>query len=134
MCWPTPVSAGSHMRDAPDEKYRRSSMRSRPAILDSRARASVPSALSWTAPPRIVAESLEAVPEPLLTILRPGLPARAPDVAGSLARALAPDEALDTPPAWLLPEQLQSFRRVLAAIRRHGGAVLADPVGSGKTY
>ncbi|HEV7364739.1 MAG TPA: DEAD/DEAH box helicase [Gemmatimonadales bacterium] len=38
------------------------------------------------------------------------------------------------PPAWLLPEQVPSFRRVLAAVRRHGGAVLADPVGSGKTY
>jgi hypothetical protein len=34
----------------------------------------------------------------------------------------------------LLPEQVQSFRRVLAALRRHRGAVLADPVGSGKTY
>jgi superfamily II DNA or RNA helicase len=55
-------------------------------------------------------------------------------VAGSLARSLAAEEALDRPPAWLLPEQVQSFRRVLATIRRHSGAVLADPVGSGKTY
>jgi superfamily II DNA or RNA helicase len=29
---------------------------------------------------------------------------------------------------------VQSFRRVLAAIRRHHGALLADPVGTGKTY
>jgi superfamily II DNA or RNA helicase len=43
-------------------------------------------------------------------------------------------EAPDVAPQWLLPEQVQSFRRVLAALRRHGGAVLADPVGSGKTY
>jgi superfamily II DNA or RNA helicase len=55
-------------------------------------------------------------------------------VAGSLARSLAPVEAADAAPSWLLPEQVQSFRRVLAALRRHGGAVLADPVGSGKTY
>jgi helicase-like protein len=55
-------------------------------------------------------------------------------VAGSLAQSLAPIEAPDVAPSWLLPEQVQSFRRVLAALRRHGGAVLADPVGSGKTY
>jgi hypothetical protein len=55
-------------------------------------------------------------------------------VASALARSLAPAEAADGPPPWLLPEQVQSFRRVLAALRRHGGAVLADPVGSGKTY
>jgi helicase-like protein len=88
----------------------------------------------WTAPPRIVAESLEAVPDPLLTALRPGSPASGTAVAGSLARSLAPVEAPDAAPPWLLPEQVQSFRRVLAALRRHGGAVLADPVGTGKTY
>jgi hypothetical protein len=35
---------------------------------------------------------------------------------------------------WLRPEQVQSFRRALHALRRFGGALLADPVGSGKTY
>jgi hypothetical protein len=34
----------------------------------------------------------------------------------------------------LLPEQRRSFARALAAVRRYRGAVLADPVGSGKTY
>ncbi|HEY0351156.1 MAG TPA: DEAD/DEAH box helicase, partial [Gemmatimonadales bacterium] len=88
----------------------------------------------WTAPPAIVAESLVGVPDPLLTALQPGPPASAAAVAGALARSLAPLEHPDPPPSWLLPEQVASFRRALAAVRRCGGAVLADPVGSGKTY
>jgi superfamily II DNA or RNA helicase len=51
-----------------------------------------------------------------------------------MARLLAPDEARDAAPRWLRPEQVRSFRRSLHAIRRHGGVLLADPVGSGKTY
>lgn len=35
---------------------------------------------------------------------------------------------------WLRPDQRASFRRCLAALERHGGALLADPVGSGKTW
>ena len=88
----------------------------------------------WAEPPSIVAESLEAVPDPLLTALRPGAPASGMAVAASLARSLCAVEAQDAAPPWLLPEQVQSFHRVLAALRRHGGAVLADPVGTGKTY
>jgi superfamily II DNA or RNA helicase len=88
----------------------------------------------WTAPPAIVAESLVAVPDPLLTALRPGPLAPSAAVAASLARSLSPAEEDAPPPQWLLPPQQRSFRRVLAALRRHRGAVLADPVGSGKTY
>lgn len=55
-------------------------------------------------------------------------------MARAIARALAPVEADDLPPAWLQAGQEVSFRRALAAVRRHGGALLADPVGSGKTY
>jgi superfamily II DNA or RNA helicase len=51
-----------------------------------------------------------------------------------MARRLAPEEDPDAPPRWLRPEQVRSFRQVLHAMRRHGGALLADPVGSGKTY
>ena len=109
-------------------------MTSQHDILDSRPRPGVHSAVWWTAAPSIVAESLEAVPDPLVTALRPGPPASGMAVAAALARSLAPAEAADRPPSWLLPEQVQSFRRVLAALRRHRGAVLADPVGSGKTY
>jgi superfamily II DNA or RNA helicase len=88
----------------------------------------------WTAPPAIVAESLVAVPDPLLTALRPGPLSCGAAVAASLARSLSPVEDDSAPPQWLLPLQQRSFRRVLAALRRHRGAVLADPVGSGKTY
>lgn len=91
------------------------------------------SAVWWTVP-RIVAESLEAVPDPLLTALRPGPPACGTAVASALARSLGTAEAADPAPDWLTPEQAGSFRQVLAALRRHGAAVLADPVGSGKTY
>jgi hypothetical protein len=87
-----------------------------------------------TVPPAIVAESLIGVPDPLLTALQPGPLASAAAVAGSLAASLAPPEHPDPPPEWLLSEQVTSFRRVLAAVRRYRGAVLADPVGSGKTF
>ncbi|HEY3013082.1 MAG TPA: hypothetical protein VGJ36_10065, partial [Gemmatimonadales bacterium] len=88
----------------------------------------------WTAPPAIVAEELVGVPDALLTALHPGQPAPGIAVASALARSLAPAEHSATAPSWLLPEQERSFRRVLAALHRHGGALLADPVGSGKTY
>src|SRR5207249_2529534 len=102
--------------------------------LDSRPPPRLLSAVWWTSPPSIVAESLEAVRDPLVTALRPGPPASGMAVAGALARSLVPTEATDEAPPWLLPDQVQSFRRVLAALQRHGGAVLADPVGTGKTY
>jgi superfamily II DNA or RNA helicase len=87
----------------------------------------------WTAP-RIVAEALTSVPDPLLTALRLGplLPGRM--VGASIARSLLPAQDSCPAPAWLLPEQQLSFERTLAAVRRYRGALLADPVGSGKTY
>jgi hypothetical protein len=88
----------------------------------------------WTTAPRIVAEHLQGVREPLGLSLAPGPPASGVEVARALARSLLPPERPATPPAWLLPGQVRSFRRALAALVRHGGALLADPVGSGKTY
>jgi len=84
--------------------------------------------------PSIIAESLVAVPDPLFTALRPGPPASAVAVASALAQSLRPAEHPVQPPSWLLGQQGTSFRRVLAAIHRYGGALLADPVGSGKTF
>ena len=75
-----------------------------------------------------------AVAEPLLTALRPGPPAAPARVAAALAQSLAPEEAADPAPAWLWAEQRVSFRRAVAALRRYGGVLLADPVGTGKTY
>ena len=79
-------------------------------------------------------QALAAVADPLGTIL----PLRHGDdpiaVVRSMARAVAPIEAAVEPPAWLWPEQVAPFRRCVAALTRHGGALLADPVGSGKTW
>jgi superfamily II DNA or RNA helicase len=55
-------------------------------------------------------------------------------VARALARSLLPAERACEAPPWLLPGQIRSFRRAFAALARFGGALLADPVGSGKTY
>lgn len=71
--------------------------------------------------------------DPLTTVLFPGEPAPAARVARVLLRALVPPEE-QTPPPWLEADQLTSFHRVFAALRIHGGALLADPVGSGKTW
>ncbi|MDQ3223038.1 MAG: DEAD/DEAH box helicase [Gemmatimonadota bacterium] len=88
----------------------------------------------WAAPPAIVAEELIAVSDPLLTALRAGPAAGGAAVAASLARSMSPAEDCAPPAPWLLPGQLRSFRQALAAVQRYRGAVLADPVGSGKTY
>jgi hypothetical protein len=72
--------------------------------------------------------------DPLAAWLRPGPPRPASHVAAALARALLPDEAADRPPPWLRDDQRLSFARMVAAARRFGGAILADPVGTGKTY
>jgi superfamily II DNA or RNA helicase len=88
----------------------------------------------WPHAPTIVAEALAAVPRPLLTALHPGVPAPASAVARALASSLHPEEEADPAPDWLLDTQRRSFRRILAALRRHRGALLADPVGSGKTF
>jgi superfamily II DNA or RNA helicase len=84
--------------------------------------------------PHLVAESLTAVRDPLSQWLRPGPPAPPEAVAAALARALLPAEAPDTPPSWLRPDQHLSFRRSLSAARRFGGALLADGVGTGKSW
>ncbi|HEX9895012.1 MAG TPA: DEAD/DEAH box helicase, partial [Gemmatimonadales bacterium] len=84
-------------------------------------------------PAVIVAESLRRVPGPPLAAPPPvhGSPG---EVASAIAHGLTPPLATDVPPEWLLPGQSVSFARALAAIRRHGAALIADPVGSGKTW
>jgi hypothetical protein len=109
-------------------------MNSPPSISGSRAGPGRCLAGPLRSAPRIVAESLAPVSDPLVTALRPG-PWTTPDrAAAGVAQVLGFETAQDPPPSWLRPAQIQSFRRVLAAVRRHGGALLADPVGSGKTY
>src|SRR5258708_37370789 len=84
--------------------------------------------------PSLVAEALAEVRDPLAAWLRAGPRAPPGAVAAALARALLPPVAGNEPPPWLRPDQGLSFRRALAAVRRHGGALLADPVGTGKTF
>jgi hypothetical protein len=103
----------------------------------SRTSASPPAtaARSWhRTAPTIVAEALRPVAEPIAGALGTLPCAPADAVARALVRALAPPEAEDADAPWLWPEQRPSARRVVAAIRRFGGALLADPVGSGKSY
>jgi Helicase conserved C-terminal domain len=81
-----------------------------------------------------VAEALVEQADPLATVLDPGPLRPAGPVVRALARSLAPPLAPHPPPGWLLPEQRAPFGRVVAAVERYGGALLADPVGSGKTF
>lgn len=84
--------------------------------------------------PTIVAEALIDLPDPLCGILNPGPVASLEQVRASLVRSVAPVEADVVAPGWLRPEQAAPFRRAIAAIQRYRGVLLADPVGSGKTY
>jgi superfamily II DNA or RNA helicase len=74
------------------------------------------------------------VPDPLSTGLAIGPVAAPATIARAIARTLLPAEDPALPPAWLLAGQHRSFKRIAAALRRYGGALLADSVGSGKTY
>lgn len=88
----------------------------------------------WRTCPRLAADALRAVHEPGSTWLRAGRAAEPSVVARIMAAAMQPPLAADLPPAFLRPDQHRTFGRLVAAIRRHRGALLADPVGSGKTW
>jgi superfamily II DNA or RNA helicase len=93
-----------------------------------------PTAARW---PRILSEHLVPVPEPLAVALAPpgGNGEAAPrDVVASAARALLDSEPLAPIPGWLAPHQIPAAERLTAIIARHGGAILADAVGLGKSY
>src|SRR5213596_1104917 len=94
-----------------------------------------PIAARW---PRILSEDLVPVADPLGVALRPAGEAPVRQVVTSAARALldveAAEEARGSWPAWLAPHQIPAAERLSAIIRRHGGALLADEVGLGKSY
>src|SRR5205807_1419883 len=95
-------------------------------------------AVRWP-PPRILSEHLGPLPEPLACLLTPG-PIDAPAAVAALgARALldlAPlgSEGRASWPAWLAPHQVPAAERLRALLTRHGGALLADAPGLGKSY
>jgi len=87
--------------------------------------------------PRILSENLVPVPEPLLVALRPAGEAAPRAVIARAARALldgTPVGSAQAWPAWLAPHQIPAAERLTAIIERHGGALLADAVGLGKSY
>ena len=96
-----------------------------------------PTAARW---PRILSEHLVPVAEPLTVALEPGGEASPRAVVSSAARALldgaprANSAASPIWPAWLAPHQVPAAERLTAIIARHGGALLADEVGLGKSY
>jgi superfamily II DNA or RNA helicase len=86
--------------------------------------------------PRILSEDLVPVTELLAVALEPAGEASPRAVAGAAARALL-DECPVAPfpwPSWLAPHQIPAANRLTAIIARHGGALLADEVGLGKSY
>ena len=92
-----------------------------------------PTAARW---PRILSEHLVPVPEPLAVALRPAGEAPPGDVVATAARVLldgAPVARVSWP-AWLAPHQVPAAERLTSIIARHGGALLADAVGLGKSY
>lgn len=83
---------------------------------------------------RLVAESLRVVPVPVAHELpSPQLVAAVPPV-DSWCAAWQPDRCAEAPPTWLRPAQHDPWRRAVAAIEGWSAAVLAEPVGSGKSW
>ncbi len=81
-----------------------------------------------------MAEALQPVDDPLAVSLQLGPAAPPAMVATALAESLRLPEADGPLAPWLRPDQVATARRLVHAMRRHGGALLADPVGSGKSY
>ena len=97
-----------------------------------------PTVARW---PRILSEHLVPVAEPLTVALEPTAEAAPRAVVASAARALldgAPLASIATSsatwPAWLAPHQVPAAERLTTIVARHGGALLADEVGLGKSY
>lgn len=92
-----------------------------------------PTVARW---PRILSEQLAPVPEPLAVALTPAGETAPREVVSSAARALLDGTPLapQSWPAWLAPHQIPAAERLTAVIARHGGALLADAVGLGKSY
>lgn len=83
---------------------------------------------------RIVAESLVAVADPVTTVLHWPPSAPTAPVGAAIAAHLVPAVASIPAFAWLRPGQERTAGRLVTVLERHGGALLADPVGTGKTF
>ena len=92
-----------------------------------------PTGVRW---PRILSEHLVPVAEPLAVALEPAGEAPPRSVVAAAARALLDSTPLAPVawPPWLAPHQIPAADRLTAITARHGGALLADEVGLGKSY
>lgn len=61
-------------------------------------------------------------------------PGDAGEIARAIAASLRSDRSEVELPDWLREDQRDGVRRLLSTLTRYGGALLADPTGSGKTY
>ncbi len=83
--------------------------------------------------PRLVAEALAELAQPSRTAT--GRSSADPrDVVGAMAADARMPESGAALPAWLRADQVRCCRRALAAMELHGGALVAEPPGTGKTW
>lgn len=71
---------------------------------------------------------------PVTSVFEAGPESDCSMVARALANSLAPGEAECQTPDWLRPDQGATVRRVIHTLALFRGCLLADPVGTGKTY
>ncbi|HRP07868.1 MAG TPA: DEAD/DEAH box helicase [Gemmatimonadales bacterium] len=83
---------------------------------------------------RLVAESLRVLPVPGAARIPPVEWCDLDSLRSLAAHAWSPERVHAPPPSCLFPSQHDSWRRAVAAVRCHGGAILAEPVGSGKSW
>ncbi|MEO5826877.1 MAG: helicase-related protein [Gemmatimonadales bacterium] len=83
--------------------------------------------------PRIVAEGLREIAPPVAgdTALRS---APSVTVAAAISACMQPPRAAGPPPPWLYIHQVETWRRAVAAVNAHGGALIVESVGRGKTW
>lgn len=83
---------------------------------------------------RLVAESLRVLAMPGTITLPAVRHIGEAAFQRALARAWQPSRVQGPAPSCLYPAQHDSWRRAVAAMRIFGGAILAEPVGSGKSW
>lgn len=83
---------------------------------------------------RLVAESLRVMPQPVGGRLPPADFASGELLRWQWGHAWQPHTSDALPPSCLYPAQRPAWRRAIAAIDRFGGVIVAEPVGSGKTW
>lgn len=84
--------------------------------------------------PRVVAEALAELARPLAMARATVRPASWREVTHAWHAAAAPPPSMAAAPPFLLPAQRDSYRRLRIALAEWHGAVLAEPVGAGKTW